>query len=89
MMEALLDPLGASDMAVLTAGLALALSIFLLFYLVWPRRRIELARHEQLEAIEEKCKRPALEIRMYDESAQSPMLTNRRLGERKNLPGPM
>jgi hypothetical protein len=89
MMEALLDPLGASDMAVLTAGLALALSSFLLVYLVWPRRKMELARPEQFEIGEEKWPRPIVTITMYDEGAPSPVLAKRRLGERKDLPGPM
>jgi hypothetical protein len=89
MTEALLDPLGASDMAVLTAGLALALSSFLLVYLVWPRRTMEMARREHLETTEKKRERPVLEITMYSEAPQSRMLAKRSLGETKDLPGPM
>jgi hypothetical protein len=89
MMEVLLDPLGASDMAVLAGGLALALSSFLLVYLVWPRRRMELARREQFEAAEENWKRPVVTITMYDEGAPGRMLVKSGLGARKNLPGPM
>jgi hypothetical protein len=88
MMEALLDPLGASDMAVLTAGLALALSSFLLVYLVWPRRKMELARREQFDAAEEKW-RPVVNITMYQEGATGRMLVKRELDVRKDLPGPM
>lgn len=87
--EALLDPLGASDMAVLTAGLALALSSFLLVYLVWPRRKMELARREQLETAEQNWKRPVVTIRLYDEGQSSRTLVGRALGDRKHLPGPM
>jgi hypothetical protein len=89
MMEALLDPLGASDMAVLTAGLALALSSFLLVYLVWPRRKIALARPEPFEAAEDKWKRPIVTITMYDERAPGRMLVKSSLSEKKHLPGPM
>lgn len=89
MMEALLDPSGASDMAVPTAGLALALSSFLLVYLVWPRRKIELARGEQLETAEQNWKRPVVTIRLYDEGQSSRTLVRRGLGDRKHLPGPM
>jgi membrane protein implicated in regulation of membrane protease activity len=89
MMEALLDPLGASDMEVLTAGLALALSSFLLVYLVWPRRKRELERDEQLEAAEENRERPVLTVYLYNDAVQRRIAATRDLGERKNLPGPM
>ena len=47
MTEALLNPLSASDVGVLTAGFALALASFLLVYLLSPRRRIETAMCEK------------------------------------------
>ena len=86
MAEALLDPLGASDMAVLTAGFALALSGFLLVYLVWPRTRMELARREDRA---KRWKQPVVSITMFDESVRSRTLVSHGLNERKNLPGPM
>lgn len=89
MMEALLDPLGASDMAVLAAGLALALSSFVLVYLVWPRRRMELARRGWYETADEKWEQPVVTITMYDEHAPGPTLAKGSLGQRKDLPGPM
>jgi hypothetical protein len=82
MAEALLDPLGASDMGVLTAGFALALSSFLLVYLVWPRSKMALAKRESNHAEEEKWM-------VCGENVQNPMPANRTLSERKNLPGPM
>jgi hypothetical protein len=87
MAEALLDPLGASDLGVLTAGFSLALSSFLLVYLVWPRRRMAMAKREQTEADEEPLKAPVLTL--YGETVQSRALAKRALGEGKHLPGPM
>jgi hypothetical protein len=52
MTEALIDPLGASDLAVLAAGFALSLSSFLVVYLVLPQRRIQMAKREQGERAE-------------------------------------
>jgi hypothetical protein len=89
MMEALLDPLGASDMAVLTAGLALALSSFLLVYLVWPRKKMALARREPFGAAEDKWKRPVVTIQLYDEEVPGRTLVEESLGQGKSLPGPM
>lgn len=87
MREALMDPLGASDVGVLTAGLALALSSFLLVYLVRPKGRMELARHEPDGSDEEMGKGPALTV--YGEAVQNRAVAKQALGEEKNLPGPM
>jgi hypothetical protein len=59
MTEALLNPLGASDVGVLTAGFALALASFLSVYLLSPRR-IETAMREKNAGDEEKWNKPVL-----------------------------
>ena len=87
MIEALIDPLGASDVAVLTAGFALALSSFLLVYLVWPNRRMELAKHEHAAREEAKAEPPVLTV--YGKTLQHRIVAKRSLGDGKNLPGPM
>jgi hypothetical protein len=87
MAEALTDPLGASDVGVLTAGFALALSSFLLVYLVWPRGKMELAKREHAAREEENWKGSVLTV--YGETVQNRIVAKRALGEGKDLPGPM
>jgi len=87
MVEALIDPLHASDASVITAGFALALSSFLLVYFVYPRRRMELAKREFEEREEAKSNGPILTV--YGETVQNRMVAEQVLGEGKNLPGPM
>jgi len=87
MAEALLDPLGASDLGVLTAGFSLALSSFLLVYLVWPRTKMALAKREQTKADEEEWKGPAPTV--HGEALRSRSVAKHALGEEKHLPGPM
>ena len=67
MTEALLNPLSASDVGVLTAGFALALASFLSVYLLSPRR-IETAMREKNAGDEEKWNKPVLTI--YGETVQ-------------------
>jgi hypothetical protein len=87
MAEALLDPLGASDMSVLTAGFALALSSFLLVYLVWPRGRLELAKRERRRHDDTMWSGPTLTV--YGGTVHSRMEAKQGLVDRKSLPGPM
>jgi hypothetical protein len=88
MTEALLDPLGASDVAVLVAGFALALSSFVVVYFVWPRGRLELAKHEYERLIEqEKWTEPA--FTRYGDREPPRMPPRRPLREEKHPPGPM
>jgi hypothetical protein len=72
-------------MGVLAAGFALALSSFLLVYLLCPRRRIELARQE--DGILDEGKSPVLTV--YGETVQNRLVAKQVLGAGKNLPGPM
>jgi hypothetical protein len=53
MTEALIDPLGASDLAVLAAEFALPLSSFLVGYLVLPQTRMQIAKHDGEQRTEE------------------------------------
>ncbi|MGB7731451.1 MAG: hypothetical protein WBL50_25750 [Candidatus Acidiferrum sp.] len=87
MTEALLNPLSASDVGVLTAGFALALASFLSVYLLSPRRRIETAMCEKNARNEEKWNMPVLTV--YGETVQKRIVAKQILGEGKNLPGPM
>jgi hypothetical protein len=87
MIEALIDPLGASDVGVLAAGFALALSSFLLVYLLWPRRRLQLAKHDCTIRKDKKSNGPVLTV--YGEVVQNRIVAKRALGHGKNLPGPM
>src|SRR5208282_758603 len=41
------DPLKANETTVIAAGFALALASFLIAYLVWPRCKAALAKHEE------------------------------------------
>jgi hypothetical protein len=83
MTEALLNPLGASDAGVLTAGFALALSSFLLIYLVWPRGRMGMAKREPVISNGRKW------MTLYGETVQNRVAAKRALREDKDLPGPM
>jgi len=88
MAEALLDPVGASDAAVLVAGFALALSSFLLVYFVWPRGRLELAKQERERLSEqEKWNQPA--FARYGDTGHPRIPANSPLREEKHAPGPM
>jgi hypothetical protein len=87
MTEALLNPLGASDAGVLTAGFALALSSFLLIYLVWPRGRMGMAKREPVISNGGKWKSPVMTL--YGETVQNRIAAKRALREDEDLPGPM
>lgn len=87
MSEALIDPIGASDMAVLTAGFALSLSSFLLVYLVLPQRKIQMAKREKEERTEEQWKAPVLTV--YGETVHPRVRVKESLDLHKHLPGPM
>lgn len=87
MTQALVNPLGASEMDALTAGFALALSSFLLVYLLFPRKRAKLARRDHAAREEEICRGPVLTV--YGETEQNRLVAKQALGAGKNLPGPM
>jgi type VI protein secretion system component VasK len=87
MAEALLDPFGASDVRVLAAGTALSLSSFLLVYLMWPRRKLALARREPPPQAPRQRKRPPFTA--YGEAMRTRAAAKQALVVRKNLPGPM
>lgn len=87
MVEALLNPLNASDVGVLTAGLALALASFLSVYLLSPVRRIQAAMREKNAVDEEKWQMPVLTL--YGETVQKRIAAKQVLDKEKNLPGPM
>jgi membrane protein implicated in regulation of membrane protease activity len=87
MIEALMNPLGASDVGVLTAGVALALSSFLLVYLVWPKRRRELSKQEHENPEAEIRKSSVLTV--HEETVQNRTDAKQDSGTGKNLPSPM
>jgi hypothetical protein len=87
MAEALMDPIGASDIAVLTAGFALSLSSFLLVYLVLPQRTMQMAKREREERAEEQWKGPVLTV--YGETVHQGVAAKESLDLHKQLPGPM
>lgn len=71
MIEALVDPIGASDMGVLPAGFAPALASFLLVYFVWPERETgtgETRTKKRPGTMEEFC---AHGLRRYDRDASN------------------
>lgn len=80
-------PLETSEAEVLIAGVLLALATILLFYMMGPKRRIALAKHERgrrggemrLESPSRMCDNEALLERRRAEKAQ----------EKEQLPGPM
>lgn len=86
LVESLRDPLGASDTGLIVAGFTLALSSFLLVYLVRPRGRLELARREE-EGDRDAWDGPTLTV--YGEAMQQQMAAKRTLQKAKDLPGPM
>jgi len=87
MVEALVDPLDASEAGVLAAGFTLALSSFLLVYIAWPRGRLQMAKRERRLRLEEKWAGPDLTV--YGEAVHGHMEAKGALGDRKDLPGPM
>ena len=87
MAEALMDPIGASDMAVLTAGFALSLSSFLLVYLVLPQRMMQMAKREREERVDEQWKGPVVTV--YPQPIRQQPPAKELLSAHKHLPGPM
>jgi hypothetical protein len=85
--EVIRDPLKANETAVIAAGFALALASFLIVYLVWPRGRSALARHDEFDRDPEYSKGPVLTV--YGEGVQNRLEAKRGSGEEENLPGPM
>jgi hypothetical protein len=84
---AMLDPLGATDMAVLIAGVALALACFLTVFLVWSRSKDILARRHESHRERVCPSGPVLTI--YGQTVQDGLEAKRTLAESKALPGPM
>jgi hypothetical protein len=87
LMEAIRDPLAASELAVLAAGFSLALASFLITYIAWPRGRLALARQEDGEGGVERRRDAARTV--YGEAVQNRLEAKRILVERRHLPGPM
>lgn len=85
--ETFLNPLGASDMGLIAAGFVLALSSFLLVYLVRPRAKLELGRREQ--AVKDAEALPGSRLTVYGETVQKHIAAQQTLGKAKTLPGPM
>ncbi|MGB7437833.1 MAG: hypothetical protein WBR26_05790 [Candidatus Acidiferrum sp.] len=86
MTEVMIDPMGASDVRVLGAGFALALSSFLLVYFVWPKGKLELAKRERMRNQEEWESRV---LTVYGETVQTRVIGLREVRKEKTLPGPM
>jgi hypothetical protein len=87
LLEAIRNPLGANDTAVLAAGFTLALGGSLIIFLVWPRGRSEMAKHQDSVPCPEYLKGPVLTV--YGQAMQNRLEAKRVLGESKHLPGPM
>jgi len=86
--ESIGDPLEASGTTVLIAGFMLALASFVITFLIWPRRKMALARDdEDLDQVPEYIKSPVLTV--YGDSAQNRIEAKQALGTEKDLPGPM
>jgi hypothetical protein len=87
MIGAMLDPFGNSDTRVLVAGTALALSSFLLVFILWPRTKLALARRER-----PRRKKPKLNpvmLTAYGEAIRARTTAKQALVTRGDLPGPM
>ena len=85
-LSAFRDPLGASDVAVLTGSFALALSGFMLLYFLGPRRRLEIAKGDGAQRFR---KESELVLTAYGEVVQKRMVAKEAMEEGKRLPGPM
>ena len=86
MREAIVDPLGATDVAVMVAGFALALASFALVFLVWPRTKEVLPRHTCYR--ESVCPSgPVLNV--YGESVPDGRHGKHARREAKTLPAPV
>jgi len=85
--DAIREPLEASEIAVLVAGLALALGAFAIVYLLWPRGHLAIAHRNDLERFDDEWKNYVLTA--YGESVQNRLETTRILQDRGDLPGLM
>jgi len=81
------DPLSTSDMAVLTGSFSLALACFLLVFVLFPRRSLELAKRER-DARERQATESRI-LTVFGETVQNRMVAKQALHDGKNLPGPM
>jgi hypothetical protein len=84
---AMLDPLGATDMAVIVAGFALALATFILVFLAWSRGKQILQRRHESSREPVYPSGPVLAI--YGQTVQDGLQAKRTLSESKALPRPM
>jgi hypothetical protein len=87
MAEAMVHPLKASDVGVLSAGVSLPLSGLVLVYFVLPRRKISVAKRERATRHAAKRKSPVLTA--YGAEVQNRIAAKRELRVGKNLAGPM
>ena len=87
LMKALYDPLESTDTSVLVAGFMLALASFLITYLIWPRGRSALARHDDSDPRPAYPKDPLFTVEA--EAVQARLEARRGLGDAKSMPGPM
>jgi hypothetical protein len=85
--DAVLHPLGESDVGVLAAGFALALSSFLLVSLVWWRGRIALAKWDRRSHASHRVHGPVLTV--YGHAVQRRFDAEEAMQIGKELPGPM
>ncbi len=81
---ALLDPLRATDVAMVVAGFVLALASFVVAYLIWSRGREALARRREMRREAAYPKGPVLTI--YGQTVEDPRESRRGLAETKGLP---
>lgn len=87
LMDAIRNPLVASETAIVAAGFMLSLASFLFTYLVWPRAKSALGRDPDF-ARPERSVRGAV-LAAFGEALHTPIEAKRTLTESKNLPGPM
>jgi len=84
--DAIREPLEASGMSVVVAGLALSLGAFAIVYLVWPRRHVAIARR-RFERFDDEWENYALTA--FGESVQNRLEARQAPEDHSDLPGPM
>ena len=87
LVDAIREPLEASEVSVLVAGLALSLGAFAILFLVWPRGHLAIAHRHEVERVDDEWKSYVLTA--YGESVQNRLEARRVVEEPADLPGPM
>lgn len=86
LLEAIREPLKASEASVILAGLALSLGGYAIVFLAWPRRHLAIARRNS-ERISDEWKHYVLTE--YGDSVQNRLEMQKSPKDHIDLPGPM